>query len=438
VINKDIFCNTPWYELHIYWDGSLGICCQESHKLYDTTQLQYNVATMSICDWFNSVPVQEFRKGMLGPTRQSACSRCYTEEEFGGTSRRHKSNQKSVIFTKTNFSASYQQSPGYQHFNFSQQNNGAYDGMPIDLHIDLGNYCNLACKMCNPQASSAIASQYAQWGLIDNTKSIGTDWTKDSKVWYRVLDELANIKKLNNIHFMGGETLITKRFEDFVDFMIDRGRFDLNFSFVTNGTTFNENLINKLKQFNRVGIEVSIETLTEHNQYVRQGTDNQLVLANIKRYLAHCNNSNITLTVRPAVSALSIGYYPTLLRYCLENKLLVKSLIVSDPRYLDSRILPHTIKQEYLHRYHQLIADYNLEQYNTQDDYNESDPNQFSRIIRAQIDTCINLLESPEPDNSDELLKEMVTQCRRWDDVYGYDARALYPELTEILNNYGY
>jgi sulfatase maturation enzyme AslB (radical SAM superfamily) len=60
--------------------------------------------------------------------------------------------------------------------------------------------------------------------------------------------------------------------------MIARGRTDLNFSFVTNGTVFNENLLNKLKQFNRVGIEVSIETVTEHNAYQRQGTDTALVL----------------------------------------------------------------------------------------------------------------------------------------------------------------
>ena len=33
--DKNIFCNSPWYELHIYWDGSLGFCCQEAHKLYD-------------------------------------------------------------------------------------------------------------------------------------------------------------------------------------------------------------------------------------------------------------------------------------------------------------------------------------------------------------------------------------------------------------------
>lgn len=436
--DKNIFCNSPWYELHIYWDGSLGICCQESHKLYNDNQPQYNVATMSIRDWFNSDPVRQFRKDMSGTTRQSACTRCYVEEEFGGTSRRHKSNQKSVIFTKTNFTESYQQSPGYPNFELSRLNHGAYDGLPIDLHIDLGNYCNLACKMCGPQASSVIAAQEVKWGNRAAQQYVGTDWTRDEAVWSRVLDELASIPNLNNIHFMGGETLITRRFEDFVDYMIARGRTDLHFSFVTNGTTFNESLLNKLKHFKRVGIEVSIETVTDHNAYQRQGTNTAQVLKNIDRYLEYCNGDTITLTARPAISALTIGYYHTLLQYCIERKIIVKSLWVRNPEFLNPQILPDTIKQEYILNYKKLIADYNLASADHLVDYNESDPNEIACIIASQADQCINMLTSPRPLDSKKLLKTMVAQCRQWDDVYGYNARELYPEFTTILNDYGY
>ena len=236
--DKNIFCNTPWYELQIYWDGSLGICCQEDHKLYPDSDTQYNIATMSIANWFNSEPARKFRLAVAGNTPVSACRRCYTEETYSGTSRRHRSNQKSVIFTRTAFNESYQQSPGYDRFESSLATQGFDPGMPIDLHIDLGNYCNLTCKMCNPQASSSIAAQYVKWGINDANQYIGSDWTRDEEVWQRTLAELAGIKKLHNVHFMGGETLITRRFEDFVDYMIEHGRTDLHFSFVTNGTTF--------------------------------------------------------------------------------------------------------------------------------------------------------------------------------------------------------
>lgn len=437
--DQKIFCNSPWYELQIYWDGSLGFCCQEDHKLYsDELAGYYNVNSMTIAEWFDSDPMRAARLGMLGSTPNSICRRCYHEQELGGTSRRHKCNQKSVIFTKTQFDQSYKQSPGYEKFESSRVNQGAYSGMPIDLHIDLGNYCNLACKMCTPQASSLIAAQQVKWGNINAKRFVGTDWTRNEEVWTRVLDELASIKELNNVHFMGGETLITKRFEDFVDYMIARGRTDLHFSFVTNGTTFNQSLLDKLKKFNRVGIEVSIETVTEHNAYQRQGTDTGLVLQNINRYLEQCNGDNITLTARPAISALTIGQYHTLLRYCLERKIIVKSLWVTRPDFLNMQILPDTIKQSYIQDYKKLIDDYDLISTDHLLDYNESDPNQIVRIVTGQVAQCINILNAPRPTDSEEQLAKMVRHCERWDRVYGYDARILYPEFDSILEQHGY
>ena len=437
--NKNIFCNAPWFELQIYWDGSLGFCCQEDHKLYaDELSKHYNVSSMTIAEWFDSKPMRAARLGMLGSQPNSICRRCYHEQEYNGTSRRHKSNQKSVIFTKTAFDQSYQQSPAYNKFESSRSTQGAYSGLPIDLHIDLGNYCNLACKMCRPQASSVIATQQVKWGNKDALQYIGTDWTRNEAVWSRVLEELASIPNLNNIHFMGGETLITKRFEDFVDYMISRGRTDLHFSFVTNGTTFNESLLNKLTQFKRVGIEVSIETTTPHNAYQRQGTDTDLVLKNIDRYLAYCNGHDITLTARPAISALTIGYYDTLLRYCMERKIIVKSLWVRKPDFLNPNILPDAIRQKYISKYQKLIKDYKLDAIDHLVDYNESDPNEIARIIASQADQCINILSSPQLPDSNRLLKEMVVWCQRWDNLYGYDARALYPEFFEILDRYEY
>ena len=272
--NKSIFCNSPWYELHIYWDGSLGICCQESRKLYPETDRQYNIATMTISEWFNSDPVKKFRLGLLGNQRMPECQRCYLEEDHGGTSRRFRSNQKSVIFTKTAFDESFKQSPGYRHF-VKSVNSGHSDTHPIDLHVDLGNYCNLACKMCSPRASSTIAAQQVKWGIESSRQYLGTDWTRNTEVWNRFKQDLLTLPRLNNIHFMGGETLLTDRFEELIDTMIEHRRFDLCFSFVTNGTTFNANVLDKLKLFRRVGIEISIEAGDEHNAYQRQGTDTQ-------------------------------------------------------------------------------------------------------------------------------------------------------------------
>lgn len=432
-LNSQVFCNTPWYELHIYWDGSLGICCQESHKLYKGND--YNIARMSLTDWFNSEPVRNFRQQILGNSPVSACTRCYIEEQHNGISRRHRSNQKSVIFTQA-FDQSIKQSPGYPHFVHSEQTQGHTNTYPIDLHIDLGNFCNLACKMCNAESSSTIASQHVQWGLVNDRQYLGTDWTKNQTVWDNFKTQLLALPGLNNIHFMGGETLLTSRFEDLVDTMIQAERFDLCFSFVTNGTVFRPQLVEKLLKFRRVGIEVSIETITAHNAYQRQGTDTDQVLENIQQYQQYTNGTNITVSVRPAPSVLTIGYYTSLLEYCLNNQLIVKSNLCYDPDFLDARILPDAVKAEYIKKY-QILSD-QLNCANDSEDFNASDPNNYKQIIKSQIDLCMGLLQSPAPGNSHLLLEKMIRHCERWDRVYNYNARDLYPEWQEIFDQYAY
>lgn len=433
--NQNIFCNTPWYEAHIYWDGSLGICCQESRKIH-SNEARYNIKNMTLRDWFNSDPVKQLRKAVLSNTPTDICSRCYNAEQLGGSSRRHRANQKSVIFTKSAFENSFSQSPGYPHFQLSQDTEGMTDTLPVELHIDLGNYCNLACKMCWSGASSTIAVQNVRWGVEDHRQYLGNDWTKDSTVWNKFLNDLLNLPKLKNLHFMGGETLLTKKFENLVDFFIAHNRFDICFSFVTNGTTFNESLINKLKKFTRVGIEVSIETATEHNSYVRQGTDTTVVLENIQQYITYCTNSSISVTVRPAISALTVGYYYTLLEYCLEHKLLVKSLIVISPTWLDANILPDHVKQLYKIPYQKLLN--KLDLVDTDADYNESDPNNYIHSIVMEAKQAICILKQNNPVNQQQEWTTLIEHCRKWDSVYKLDGPSLYPELAEIFKKYGY
>jgi molybdenum cofactor biosynthesis enzyme MoaA len=428
--NKDIFCTSPWYELHIYWDGSLGICCQEHHKLYPGTG--YNIATMGIREWFNSAPVQDFRRRIMGDSRLSECKTCYQDEDHGGHSRRHNCNQKSVIFTKTAFAESLIQSPGQHWFASS----GASQRLPIDLHIDLGNYCNLACKMCKPAASTTIAAQHVKWGIESDRQYLGQDWTRDNTVWTRFKHELLDLPGLKNIHFMGGETLLTDRFEDLVDFMIEHDRREVCWSFVTNGTVFKPGLMEKLQQFPRVGIEVSIETLDARNAYQRQGTDTAQVLKNIDRYLEYCNGTSITVALRPAVSALTIGGYGSLLEYALTNNFVIKHLQVTRPAHLRIDTLPRDVRAQYRDQYMTILQQ--LDSVSTSGDYNASDPNNAPRIVKEQAQLALTLLDQDNPQEQFTRLAELVAHCQRWDQVYGLDARAVYPEWNNLLDQHGY
>ena len=382
---------------------------------------------MSLAEWFNSPPARDFRMKMFRDTSTDICNRCYHEATHSGTSRRHRSNQKSVIFTKQAFSESFEQSPGYDHFMFSKGMDGLTDTLPIDLHIDLGNHCNLACKMCWPGASTTIATQYVKWS-IDAKQYLGVDWTKDPEVWNRFLNELLSIPKLKNIHFMGGETLLSPRLEQLVDFFILHKKFDVNFSFVTNGTVYKPELIEKLKQFPRVGIEISIETATKHNDYIRQGSDVNEVLENIKKYKQLCSGSDVSVTLRPAISALSIGYYHTLLEFALEEQLLIKSLIVKTPSYMSPDVLPYNVRDSYVEPYLKLLM--KLDNVDINCDYNESDVNNYKQSVKTQANQVIFMMRNSVK-SIDRELYDLFAWSKRWDHVYGFDMFEYYPELKE-------
>jgi hypothetical protein len=285
-------------------------------------------------------------------------------------------------------------------------------------------------------ASSKIASQEIKWGIVESKQYLGVDWTQNSKVWGSFKQQLLDIKDLNNIHFMGGETLLTDRVEDLVDTMIEHQRFDLCFSFVTNGTVFKPALLDKLSKFKRVGIEISIETITEHNAYQRQGTKTDEVLDNIQRYLNWCNNSSITVTLRPAPSLLTIGYYHTLLEYALVHQLLVKSNLCFDPTFLYAINLPAEVKKQYAQVYTRFLK--RLSTVDIVSDVNVSDPRNYQMVIKQEVEMCLQLLSTDTPPDSEHQLKKLVEHCRKWDQIYQLDARKLYPELAQVWDQYDY
>lgn len=178
--NQKIFCNVPWTNLHIYWDGSFGACCSERGKPYSLTEAtKYNIKNMSVDDWYDSEAMQSIRQQMFGNDSVKICAKCYDEEGVGHESRRIKENFKSVIFTEQAFDRSFNSSPMLPAFKMD----GSTTLKPIDWHVDLGNECNLACKMCKPDASSKIAAQYRRWKIIDADQSIFENWTNDSAAW---------------------------------------------------------------------------------------------------------------------------------------------------------------------------------------------------------------------------------------------------------------
>ena len=425
--NQNIFCNVPWTNLHIYWDGTFGACCSERHAPHNDPKV-YNLHNMTVTEWYSSEPMVQLRDQIKSNNQLSQCSSCYLEESNGHESRRIKENFKSVIFTKQAFDRSYLQSPMYKDFEAP-----AIDRLPIDWHIDLGNECNLACKMCNPQASSKISSIYTKWKIID--QSANSNWTADLVAWQNFLDGIVSVPKLYRMHFMGGEPLLNKRFIELLDFLIDQKRTNISISFVTNGTIVNQKLLDRLMQFRSCDIEFSLESISKNNHYIRQASDTIEVQSNIQKIM-QLQSDKFHVVLRSVPQLLNVNNYDQYILWAWENKLPIQSIPLTRPAYLQISVLPYDLRQSFLSRYEkvlQVIPVPDIKSIATGRNIGT-----LNSTLRRECAGIISMLKAPEPSNVLELRKELSTWLMRWDQEFKLNAYDFYPEYQEFLNDIQY
>ena len=413
----------PWFNMHLYWNGQYGMCCAESHPPADRT---YNLKFHSITDWYNSKPMADFRQRMLGDQPLSECSICYKEESHGHESRRIKENFKVGIFTEQAFDRSYQESEWNEHFTAQTTQ------QPRDWHVDFGNECNLACKMCHPRASSKIAQQHVKWGILETTP---TNWTTDPVQWQQFIDSIDSTKTIHRIHVMGGEPMINKRYVEFVQYLVDQGRTDISMSFVSNGTLINHDLVRLLKKFKEVNIEISLESINDNNHYIRQGSNTSQVIDSV-RWLGM--NTFFQVVMRSVPQLLSVNNYDQYIQWAFDRKLSIQSIPLQYPAYMAINVLPWNIRAGLVEQYVRVKEYIESKTDGIKTIATGRDTSRLGSQLMRECDMIISQLQAPAPSNVQALRTTLVEWLMRWDKIYDLDAREYYPEYTTFLEQYGY
>jgi len=241
----------------------------------------------------------------------------------------------------TNREVRNEQSRRLYHYDwFSQQVN--FDIEFLD--IDIGNLCNLKCRMCNPGQSSS-------W-IKDRHLKDKVDFTLDDFDNNKILDNingdmikfLSSLDSLRYIIIKGGEPFMHPRFFEFIECIPNKHNVTLQI--ITNGThklTKDEKAL--FAKFDKLNIFFSVESDGEMYQYIRGGKFTfEESLDNWKSYKTFPN-------------ANEIGWIYTANIYGIYNFDSLQSKIehaidlghqVLDPMYLNPLITPLHIKQKIL------------------------------------------------------------------------------------------
>lgn len=215
--------------------------------------------------------------------RQSSfCDNCWKVEKSGGKSERQKSNQNFM-----------------QHLHLDEP-------QIKSLVIPTGNVCNLHCVTCGPHSSSSWKPKFEF--MVKNNHMFNQ---KNENVFNRIPQQFENInwKHVEDVEFLGGETLMSKNLWLFLDLVKD----DTVISLLTNGTIILKNYqIEQLKKKSKLHICFSVDGTGKIFEFLRQPAKWEHIYENILQYKKYFGNHRLSFNV--TVSNINIFYIDKILK----------------------------------------------------------------------------------------------------------------------------
>jgi len=262
---RTTFCILPFVHMQVKPSGAMKPCCRfEFHnKEYLDSETEkkyvfdhYNITKgTSLSEGQNSELWESIRQKLLNNETVAGCSKCYQEEATNGFSMRTSENK--LRNDKNNSAPAFDVTKPTIKY----------------LEMTFGNYCNLKCRTCNADLSSTwwedenalVASgRHKERELYLNshgqkTMNIPFNWKKE---------DFVNVEE---IKFTGGEPMVHPDFIKLMDMLIEIDvAKNIKLDIFTNCSWIpGEKYLERLKQFKRIVLSLSIDGVGKVNEYIR-------------------------------------------------------------------------------------------------------------------------------------------------------------------------
>jgi MoaA/NifB/PqqE/SkfB family radical SAM enzyme len=405
---SNTYCPLPWMHMSAKTNGVARACCL-AKSLQKEDGSNYRFGTDSLESIYNSPHMKKIRKEMLSNKKPDACSLCWKNEEEAKVSRRTKilnDIQNPLLDIKT--AMSYTEEDGTSKFK------------PTFFDLRFGNVCNLKCTMCHPSSSNFWYSDYVQLNnrmsyfdegveiklkkqgkkYIDTTNSY--KWYEDEGFWKDLESYSANI---DTLYFVGGEPMLIERHFKYLEYFVEKGlSHNITIQYDTNLTMLYEKYINIWKNFKKVELTASIDSLEDRNNYIRFPSDWNKIVKNISKVK---QIENIRVAISYTWQILNAYNVIDMLDWATEQKVKVSFRILRVPEMYEVKILPIKNKKELVKMY-------------------------SSSVYKQKLLHLINYLES----NMDYENKESLDLCfetlSKLDNIRNTDYKKTFPELKGL------
>jgi MoaA/NifB/PqqE/SkfB family radical SAM enzyme len=330
----DTFCVHPWKHLELSTLGNVLPCC--SFKGYVSKDgSPMSLLRHSMDEIWNSEEMRGIRRAMVEGRRVPGCADCYRQEAAGYQSMRMRENSAwesgwindhmlTIDTLKSNAIAS-----GF----------GLPSG-PQSFQLDVGDLCNLKCRMCCSFNSSRIDrdpvhSAWAnQWGPV---RDRGSPWYKNSDLIQKQL--LKHPEELRYLYFVGGEPMLVRQIGEILQSLIDVAvAKNVCICIQTNGTTVHAPWLKLVSEFMSTSIAISIDGYGEYYEYIRYPGKWAEIAKNVETFR---QLPNVKLFAAVALQANNLLNLVDLLNY-FDSAGIVVFIVnpVYEPRYLAVSAMP--------------------------------------------------------------------------------------------------
>ena len=310
-----IFCNKPFDHNYIHPNGKMRLCCTTIQDLpTDNNYNLFDANKHSIDDYWNSNRMKEIRRKMIAGEKIRDCERCYRQEEQGAESLRSTRGMNKYIMDTLP--------------------DGTYQKSANTMQIQLGNICNLKCKMCSQMYSHMhgmetrdIGEQDPEWlhwvkeqgANVNNwTNELGIkqEWYKNKEVKLKMFEHIS--RNITELCVIGGEPTLIPEFYELFEYCDQQGTLEgKNVTIVTNLTNTNPRLTSWLPKLKSWKIWASVDGVGERTEYIRYPSKWNKVLESLEFYRSIMgDNGNITLS--PAIQLLNIDQLDDIVKWWLD------------------------------------------------------------------------------------------------------------------------
>lgn len=267
-----------------YHNDSSSVCCVNTHT-----------DKSSPLTFVKGEFVKNLKTKFINNERDSTCRFCYELDDAGDGSLRKYINSK------------YELDPSQLSTDISK---------PRYLELRGSNLCNFACRMCGPVNSNKFSKEVKENPSLQKYFGLAQDDVEINPTNWEEIKEI--VKDLDYLYLTGGEPMLIKEHYDILDYVVDQGYSNqIELQITTNGSVFNPLIIDRLQQFKKVRITISIDGVKEVAEYQRYGTVWDNVYNNFYKFL---DIPNIEIVVTSVISAYTILDYDRFADFLLEAR----------------------------------------------------------------------------------------------------------------------